>query len=1519
MSTSVASGSSLKAHNNRRSHVGDRAESRSTSPDIDDQDSVIDLEDELQQELENEMSASYGNLFSDDDDDFDSKSATAELGAVDQSDNESVPGNSGFSDNESDDDDDEVDAALFGDGSALDSNDEEIDLDFVDPPTVKGSKPVLPASDDEDDSASDDEFETVDANALQPPPRSDAPIVHSLSPFETGQKRKRQNRMQIGDRHFVERYRDEEPSVILHMFESHFRFEGQEGVFLYNESTRFFFDALNDGKIPVLLADVLSELNPRYYEGCLIVEVRDYRRPTQETKPTKHNTSELLTWSAFGNKVHGYLPQQQSADEPSPSTRPSHKIPEPGVAAANSLRANKSLHGSGSAPVDSASVTPKIFRKVMKPTAETLYIDLLLASEHTKLTETEMLEIEGQLLLATEEPLTLDPNFQVSRVANATRYIEYGHMLPCKRSKYNSAEIEAEQAEREEKLKLMTLMDDRANRSDFIPNFGRLSRISEWRHKKYVSDAEVYPSALPPAPPPAPGKKAVAKKGRSQVSQFSDGRKVLRTLRFVQNISSRSTHTVFHVLELPDGGGLQGMMRWGTLPDSAINGGSKEFSFPNEEIMLMHIDNFKLLLSIENNRLIYDSAYPSGVPTAGPPPSLVTPTISPRTSTNMAPTTGSGVVGVGSSSVAGPATTTQSPTIASSSVAPSPDIAAKASPLAAKGETTTKPKASVAKKGSRKNSPQPKQKKAASARPSVEPEIDDTLPKGSVASKATTPKAKAAGKGTAAAAAEASKQSAKEGSPSSVSSAESASALSEPVSPVDEGESVLELVTPGTAKPKKSASKASLASSSQVTVVAAETTDPTATTGKASAKKKGARLASKASAAPKEKKSRAKPKAKSTSVAPPSEAEVLAASALPAQGSADGVAKAPSDDDDDDVPLVQNPGATSARMSGDEAPTANIAAPLLMSPPPVAPPFPAIGSTPAGMLPAQAQAAMAQLSAHMAGMPQGGPGRPPFEAPMHITREFLEANPEHFAMLRMRYQLQQQQLQQQQQQGMRNMNNPSAGPMISPQMRPSVAHPGMAAMPQMSQTMQNGPIASGNSAPSGPSPSMSANTALTPGLPGSVVQTNPVLGSPAMRPALGPGAPNVMTAAQQQLLQQQQQQQHIQLIPTREEMTIIQQFLMLTGVQINGVQDPRLNVLVAKARTGELRVVVMERLQALAAQRQQQAAGANPLVRPGGNANPMGVQQPIHGGAPVQNSPALVNSLPPNVAPMTPAMGMSQPPGAGLPHAARPVQLPRDPANPNLQDRAALLEMMQRQREAQLGGSAAGPQMSTQGAPNQQQQQQSSALAALQQQRQQQLNMAAAASRGGAGGNAAMANPAGGVSAMQAPMVRPMQQPGATVAPQSRPAAPMMASPANVPQVITAAQRQILEHNFLANMTSQQQELYLRMQQARQQTAMAPQQATMAPQQTTMAPQQAAMALQQQSQASIAMILQQLSTGQINAASLSPQAISFLLLNAQSQLTPEQRSALQRILGIRMQQAQNNTAQAGAVRPGAAQ
>ncbi|KAJ2796674.1 Transcription factor spt20, partial [Coemansia helicoidea] len=656
MSASVATGASLKAHDRQpdaaRMETGRRL---SISPDADDQDSSFDFEDELQQELENEMTASYSNLFSDDgEDDGDSRSATGVsfAGGLDADTFSDDGDGSAPDDNEdrdaedseaSDEDDDEVDeddnvgadgdnvaanghGDLFGSHSIADSDDEEdLDLDFEDPPD-SSARPATNGTHArlDHDSASDDEFEAVDfdldmlhaelESGLHGPSAAAVPTMDSAP---TSPRKRKRYSVHIGDIDLLGRYGDERPSLTIHLFDSHFRFEGQEGVFLYNGPMRFFFDALNEGKIPVDLVDVLALVNCRYFDGCLIVEVRDHRRPVQELRSRRQRGSDLFTWPAVGDAQAATL-KRYAMSLPGPDP-PQGPLPDPSSMAA-AAAAREAAAADAVAQIDrpTSAECVKIYKKVMRPTPETVHLDLLLAVERSraKLSQEDMLSMEGMILLAVEQPLDLEPDFQISRLSNATRYVEYGHLLPRQRRKYNSAEIEAERAEREEKMKLLTLMDDRSSR-DFQPSFTRVSQVNEWRQKKLGGDAEVYPAALPPM---GAGKKTVAKKGRSQMSTLPDGRRTIRTLRYIQTATSGPVHTTFHVMELPESQSLQGVLRWGSLPDSAVNGGTRVFTFPNESIMRMHIDNLKLLLGIENNRLIYDSAYPHGQPTAGPPP-----------------------------------------------------------------------------------------------------------------------------------------------------------------------------------------------------------------------------------------------------------------------------------------------------------------------------------------------------------------------------------------------------------------------------------------------------------------------------------------------------------------------------------------------------------------------------------------------------------------------------------------------------------------------------------------------------------------------------------------------------------------------------------------------------------------------------------------------------------------------------------------------------------------------------------
>ncbi|KAJ2781968.1 Transcription factor spt20 [Coemansia interrupta] len=1530
MSASVVTGASVKPHSAKRDttpHMSDHRSPSSAMPE-DDRDSIIDFEDELQQELENEIDASFDSLFAEDldlDIDFADDAEPSRLSAApDRTSTEySVDDDFGdldHLDNDNDDDDDDA-------NDQDEEDDDEVDFDFDDPsipiasdaaaPTnprasaaaaykppvytpTNGSHPrvIEDEDDDEDeedeyrydddddeedveqsDSASEDEFEAVDFGSQVGYGSPTIPAASAAAasgtatateePVSATAKRPR-TQVRIGDMDFLDRYKDHAPSLTLHLFDSHFRFNGQEGVFLYNSTMRFFFDALNEGRIPVDLVDVLAQVEIKYYEGCLIVEVHDHRRPSLEPKVKKQRVSELMTCSAFG-AAHT-VPVAAS----SPFSVPAHVVPEPGSSSAaptqNGIQGSAEKESAAAEP-SSASDRTTVYKKVMRPTAETLNLDiqLLCESSRAQLSQTDVLEIEGMVLVATEEPLDLEPDFQVSRISNAIRYIEYSHMLPRKRCKYNSAEIEAEKEERREKQKLLSLMDDRKNR-EFQPSFNRLSQVHELRNKKFLSDAEPHPEAMPGTSSTA-GSTAGRKKNRGQMSLMPDGSRVIRTLRFVRTINNQSTHTVFHVLAQPEGRGLQGVIRWGVHPDTSIKGGMKTFSFPSEEIMRMHIDNFKLLLSIENNRLVYDSIYPDGIPTAGPPPSSSTAAASatPSTSSRQLPpvsTAGSTVVVDSAENSPIIESSVSSPVVGSNGVSAAAEVPGSPGEGSSASTIQTGSVAKNSARGSRKNSPQPKGKKAASA--SVEPEAEASTSKTKTAGqKGKSKKALAAAAAAAAAAAE------KEAQDAETDGAAAAETDSADVPEIadDAEQQTGESVAMAASKSKgKQAAKAS---------GSLEDVDEDAAKPSTSKEKKGAKGARK-TPVPKERKPRAKSKA-ALAKAAAAEAAAAAAAAAASESSpapADSTAKSQSpaasqlsvaasgvagstsgSAAEDDKPNVQSSALVSPAMTVNSAD-------LLMSPQPTPGVLSGVLS---GMRPPAMQQqqqlngnisqrtiniAVAQLNTQLQAIARAN-GTAPIEIPTNITSEYLNANPQYYQMLRqqvsvvarqqLQLQLQQQRQQQQQQGGLSTV----AGSIGSPQMRPTTP----ANMAAMMQALQN------NTAAAVVSPTGSAQA-----------QVQAPASATTQPDATSAGANSGANTGAQQPLQIQQMLNQLQV--TREDFVLVQQYCRISGLQLAGPQDPRFHILLGKAKSGELRRLVVERPGMPAQQQPSNTAG-----------------QDMSSAAPMQANSISIAQTP----------------------AVVPIQLPRDLSTMTPQERQQFNEFM---RLRQLPNAGAGQQNSSANPgliPNQA----TFAAAANMLQQQRQMAMSAAATATAA--SAAVGQSPAIAGNLQSPMVRPAQINGTPVAqPAQRPQAPSIAAmaspnpgPAVPPGLPSAGQQQLLQQLNMAGVTPQErQQVFLQIQQ------MTLQQQQQRQQQQQQLQQAAAAAPQRPPQINIPMLLQQITSGQVNPAALPPQFLIYLLQNAQLPISPEHRLIMQQTLAhhiqLQQQQQQNGGNQVAA-------
>ena len=135
----------------------------------------------------------------------------------------------------------------------------------------------------------------------------------------------------------------------------------------------FIDDYIHGVQFPSELLDVLDKGKVPYYDGCLIVQIQDYRASS--------STPSSAGASTTPNKRVGGAP----------------------------------LSAMGGGAADDKATKPDSYRIVLVPNDETRYADLSARG----LDERTMLETEARLLELTTPPLCLDPSFECTRIANS--------------------------------------------------------------------------------------------------------------------------------------------------------------------------------------------------------------------------------------------------------------------------------------------------------------------------------------------------------------------------------------------------------------------------------------------------------------------------------------------------------------------------------------------------------------------------------------------------------------------------------------------------------------------------------------------------------------------------------------------------------------------------------------------------------------------------------------------------------------------------------------------------------------------------------------------------------------------------------------------------------------------------------------------------------------------------------------------------------------------------------------------
>ncbi|GAA6050189.1 hypothetical protein JCM3770_000445 [Rhodotorula araucariae] len=268
-------------------------------------------------------------------------------------------------------------------------------------------------------------------------------------------------------RQVLKRHRRAPPSLVIHLYPTHFRFEHQHGNFSYDSPMKCFLEAVREQKLPTDLLDVLDDAGVVYYDGCLIVEVHDHRQ-----SPSAVSTSRASFSSSFS------LSLSQARETP-------------------------------------ATSKAEVYRIVLAPNPATLWTDLGIMSRRIEQeaqaegredvvgwTEEEALEIEAVVLNRTMPPLCLSPSIQTSRIANSM--LRATTLRPPKRKRFCSTGEcddgdegeELQKREREEHEKLMMVGNEGVPRTRG-PAFSRLAFIQAYRERQANPTLAAQPGANP--------------------------------------------------------------------------------------------------------------------------------------------------------------------------------------------------------------------------------------------------------------------------------------------------------------------------------------------------------------------------------------------------------------------------------------------------------------------------------------------------------------------------------------------------------------------------------------------------------------------------------------------------------------------------------------------------------------------------------------------------------------------------------------------------------------------------------------------------------------------------------------------------------------------------------------------------------------------------------------------------------------------------------------------------------------
>ncbi len=300
--------------------------------------------------------------------------------------------------------------------------------------------------------------------------------------------------------YILQKHAGKPPSMIIHLHPTHFKFEGQDGSFAYDSEMKCVLEHIQAHTVPHQMMSELLELNVRFYDGCLIMEVHNHR--SNKGKDTGRHDS-----TAVGNKEKFSMHRHTAYITPSPYE------PYPENAARGDETPVKVETSNRDMPAPEKPKEkdgPSIFTSVLHPTELSKYHEMLILSETPVdqmrsrkrgndsstpsgtqpttpqlpvpptpggsrgqlsqsqkmcLEEGDIYTFQGDMLLATEPPLYLEPADnprEAQKILDLLEHPLHQEQPPSpKTRKRTTAEVAADDAQQQETERRMLIMDER--------------------------------------------------------------------------------------------------------------------------------------------------------------------------------------------------------------------------------------------------------------------------------------------------------------------------------------------------------------------------------------------------------------------------------------------------------------------------------------------------------------------------------------------------------------------------------------------------------------------------------------------------------------------------------------------------------------------------------------------------------------------------------------------------------------------------------------------------------------------------------------------------------------------------------------------------------------------------------------------------------------------------------------------------------------------------------------------------